>query len=340
MIKYQIKITDLDGNEQGEFENFKSLYFDHVLNREGSCKFKVRLSDNKLNTSMIQLGKREVHIYRENTKVWGGNIILLQGALSKNNDDVTIYAKGFFDLFKTRYTGALREFSSTDAGAIAWTLIDESQSLTDGDFSITESDIDTSVDRDRTYQYKNIYDAIIQLSEVKNGFDFEITAAKEFKVHYPHRGDDLSDSQVLEWGKNIEKISRFELDFSEPANQITVLGSGQGEAMNTATRTNTTMRSAYKLRQLIYPYKDVEGISFLEAKGDELLIKKAHVRSEYEVVQKAESYPTYGILQIGDWIRIKVSYNLLELFDVVKIRKQGVYVNGGKEVMVYNFQYN
>lgn len=340
MIKYQIVITDLDGNEQGEFENFKDLYFDHVLNREGSCKFKVRLSDSKLNTNMVQLGKREVYIYRDETKVWGGTMVFLQGGLSKGNDYVTIYAKGFFDLFKTRYTSALREFTSTDAGAIAWTLIDESQNLTDGDFGITESDIDTSVDRDRTYQYKNIYDAIIQLSEVKNGFDFEITAAKEFKVHYPYRGDDLSDTQILEWGKNIERIGRFEFDFTGPANQVIVLGSGQGEAMNTATRTNTTMRSAYKLRQLVHPYKDVEGASFLEAKGDELLIKKAHVRSEYEVFQKAESYPTYGILQMGDWVRMSVSYGLLELFDVVRIRKQGVYVNEGKEVMVYNFQYN
>ncbi len=337
MTNYEIQIKDLDGNVKGVFTNFTGLEFSHTLNREGYCKFTVSLSDDKVDGNMIQVGKREVYVYREGTRVWGGIMTMVDGSLTPNQDNMTVYAKGFMEYFKARYTDDSRIFSATDAGAIAWTLIDESQTLTNGDFGITEGTIETSVNRDRTYEYKNIYDAIVQLSEVQNGFDFEITAAKEFNVYYPQRGDDLSDSQIFKWGKNIKEVKRFLHDFSEPVNEVTVLGTG----LATATRTASQSKTDYNLRQLIYPYKDVEGVSFLEAKGDEILNRFARPNREYEIVQIPESYPTYGVVQMGDWVRIEVAYgNYLEIADVVRINQMIINVDKGLETITYNFQYD
>lgn len=337
MTDYEIQIKDLDGNIKGVFTNFQSLKFSHTLNREGYCRFTISLSDPKVDGNMIQIGKREVYVYREGTRVWGGILTMVEGALTSNNDMMTVYAKGFMEYFKARYTDDSRIFTSTDAGEIAWTLIDESQSLTNGSFGITEGTIETSVDRDRTYEYKNIYDAIVQLSEVNNGFDFEITAAKEFNVYYPMRGDDLSDSQILKWGKNIKEVKKFVHEFTEPVNEVTVLGTG----LAVETRTDSQSKTDYNLRQLIYPYKEVEGASFLQAKGDEILNKGKVPRREYEIVQIPESYPTYGVLQMGDWVRVEVSHgSYLEIADVIRINQMIINVEKGKETITYNFQYD
>lgn len=343
MINYKVVIADLDDNIIGEFENFTDLKFNHALNRESDCNFKISLSDPKANSAMLQVGRREVFIYRQEdgtaTKVWAGIMVNISGSLSEQDDKITVSALGYLSLFKQRVLTADRSFTATDAGLIAWTLIDESQSQTDGNFGITQGTIETSVDRDRNYdKYQNIYDLIVQLSEVENGFDFEITNAKEFNIYYPYRGDDLSENQILEWGKNIKSIS-FAYDFTDPANEVIVLGAGQGDAMETSTRTDTTLRSDYKLRQKIVSYKNVEGQTFLDAKGDKVLNQSKLVLREYNIVQVSESDPEYTTLQMGDFVRVRISYGGLEIDDVVRIIKITVNYQGGKEIVSYNFQY-
>lgn len=343
MIVYKVVIADLDDNIIGEFQNFSNLSFNHALNRESDCNFEISLTDEKANSQMLQVGRREVFIYRQDdgtaTKVWAGVMVDLSGTLDQKGDRVTVYAKGYLSLFKNRILLADRTFTATDAGTIAWTLIDESQSLTDGDFGITQGTIEASINRDRTYdKYKNIYEAIVQLSEVENGFDFEITNAKEFNVYYPYRGDDLSTNQILEWGKNIQSIS-FEHDFTDPANEVTVLGAGQGDAMETSTRVDTALRSDYKLRQMTYSYKDVSGQQFLDDKGDQVLAKHKQVIREYSVTQIPESDPLYTTLQMGDFVRVRVNRGFLQIDDVVRIIKISVKYDKGLETISYNFQY-
>jgi len=502
-MEYKIVIKNLTGDSLGEIVNYDKLTFTHVLNAEGSCQFEMSLTDP--NYQILAIGNRELYIYRDDDLVWGGSIIMASGTYGGTDETVTVYAKGFFDLLRARFTGYNREFIGIDAGEIVRQLLYETQNLTsqtnpllgtistvpvigghewvadtdlgrltyspqgsgtaitdyikstnfgfnipsnatingikiriktfqdgsgnldtevklviggaiqtvnrgtnsdvfddsfpyysyggeydlwDGgltpsiinssdfgvvfaytcdphhvavavdvtlcpeitvfytipltddykDFGITIGTIQTSVNRNRTYEYKCLYDAISELADVLYGFDFEVTDNKQFNVYYPSKGTDKSDNIIFEFGTNIDKID-FAQDFTEPANEVLVLGNGSGTAMVTSTVTDTNMRGQYKLRKAINSQKDVDDESYLEAVGQKQLNTYAYVVRQYKVTQKANTSPEYGDLSVGDWIRIRVNHGYLQIEDVVRIKTIQVDVESGKETIKYLFDY-
>lgn len=129
-----------------------------------------------------------------------------------------------------RFTAALREFAGTDAGTLAWTLIDEANS--DSDTLIRQGTIEATVARDRTYEHKNVGDAIVELTGVQDGFDFEVdpldpndAAGKlgEFNV-YAEQGEDRP-LVIFEYGadtlRNVASVTRTK---QRPINKVRVLG--------------------------------------------------------------------------------------------------------------------
>src|SRR4051812_2600637 len=102
MIDYKIVIKDLSGNALAEIDRYKSLRYQHVLNREGDCSFGVSINDEKLTGNLMQLGQREVYIYRGSDIVWGGVLLNEQGGITGKDDVVTFRAKGFFWYFTKR----------------------------------------------------------------------------------------------------------------------------------------------------------------------------------------------------------------------------------------------
>src|SRR5438045_1794653 len=107
-MNYQLIVKGTDGGVRGEFVQFQELDFKHVLNKEGDCSFKISVKDPNANTTMIQLGQREVYVYRDNTIVWGGLMIGLTGSLTGGDDVLTINCKGFLERVLYRSTGTGR----------------------------------------------------------------------------------------------------------------------------------------------------------------------------------------------------------------------------------------
>lgn len=335
---YKFKIKDSDGEEVGILKNARDRYFSIVLNREGEAKFTLDLKDEKATNQFISLLKNELVIEREEaTDVWGGQVDFYKAELNDREHCLEVSAKGYFNLLKQRYTGASRDFTATDAGEMAWTLIDESQNLADGDFGITEGTIQTSVNRDRLWEYKNIYEAIIDLSEVEDGFDFELTPAKTFNIYWPRKGSDKSDDQIFQWGKNIRAVALVK-DFTEPVNSITVLGSGFSPAMLTSTQTDTTSRSNYGLRQEIYPYKDVDIQGLLDDKALRLLDERKGPKHLLSLDQIPGTDPNWGEVDVGDWVRIRITYGFLNFNSVLRIQKMEIWITDeGEERIRYHF---
>src|SRR5690606_10924314 len=94
-------------------------------------------------------------------------------------------------------------FSGVDQALIAKGLIDYWQALPWGDYGIDTSSVATTgVTRDRTYaavEAHLIAQRLSELAAVIDGFDFSIDpATREFLVHYPGRGQDLTDSIIVD----------------------------------------------------------------------------------------------------------------------------------------------
>lgn len=336
MVTYKIVITDLAGTPLGEITDYKSLSFQKVLNREGDCIITAPIKSSSLNGNMLLLGQRDIYIYRNDDIAWGGRLLNKSGRITGGDDLITLASQGFMSLLKKRVTTDF--IDNTDAGEIVWTWIDTSQNLVNGDLGITKGTVVPSKNRQRLTENSSIYEEMIQLTEVKQGIDLEITQTKVYNSYYP-QGSDKSATVKFQLGKNIETIDWSE-DFSDPVNEAIVLGGGYGQSAITETRENTDLQEDYGLFQEVIPYKNVEETTLLQDKGDKEIIRRGLPRKQYTITQTPESEPDWTSLSLGDWVRVDVDYGVVSIHDAVRISTISVSYSNGIEVPSYSFIYD
>lgn len=263
----------------------KSYSFTEKLNAEPEASFTFsfeelkKMADRNQTTvlDIFTAALREIYINRNGTKIFYGVVTdfdVTPGGVGEKN--VTVKAMGFFGLFRKRLVGkGLEErYDTTDAGEIAWDLIDNSQ-LDDApysDWGITEGSITASKDRDRSYIFDNIYDSIRRLSNdnLKDGFDFEIDNTKAFNVYYPTKGQSrpnlvFDERTMASWKYHKGLI----LDM---ANAVYVLGEGFNEDIQFELReASTALRTPFGRLEEKIEARDVTEAATLQDKGDQRL---------------------------------------------------------------------
>ncbi len=260
----------------GEIKSFKNLLFNKRLNNYGQCSFDI-LVDDKDSNDLISLRENSIYVYLKtptgDVLVWSGEQVRRTGELKENGDDwANIICYDWLYLLKDRYTAKEVTYTKIDAGQIAWELINTSQAKTNGNFGIKKGIIDSTQDRDRTYNNQNIMEAIVNLSDVIGGFDFEITNEKIFNI-YTIKGEDLTNEVVLMYGSNFQNV-KIDEDFTNPCNNAIVLGEViDGEELSRADRYDPTSQSVYKLREQVLSADNVIDENTLNAKGDAMLYK-------------------------------------------------------------------
>jgi microcystin-dependent protein len=184
------------------------------------------------------------------------------------------------------WQGVTRSFRGADQADIAWQMIADTQALAGGALSITRgAAAATGQRRDRDYDPgKNLGEAITQLGQVQNGFEWEIDASRRFNLFYPQRG--RSTGLVLTYGRDIVEAARS-LDASAFANAIRFNGS------NNTTADELTVTSW-----------DPEQGRWDGQKSDPNLILQATVdqRAAYELADASTLTPAYQVTMVeGLW---------------------------------------
>lgn len=183
-----------------------------------------------------------------------------------------------------------------------------------GDFGITEGTIEATMNRDRGYYNQNIMEAIISLSNVISGFDFEITDTKEFNVA-SIIGEDKTNEVVLEYGHNISNVRIFE-DFINPVNRAIVLGEPTDDTnLARIERENTTLQETYKVREEVVSDMDISETDTFEEKGDAVLRKyeSALISLDIDTIKDPETDITD--FSLGDSVKLIIKdgiYNINE----------------------------
>lgn len=322
MITYKILVKDENGTNLGEFEKFRGLKFNKRLNNYGSCQFEVPVDEPKI-ASLISLRRYSIEVFRYDDEtgllIWAGEQASRQGSLDdKGGNWVQIICYDWLEQLNSRYTADEVTYEGIDAGQIAWDLIDDSQNQTNGDFGITEGTIEATQNRDRTYYNKNILEAIIELSNVINGFDFEINTSKVFNVKNII-GTDRSDSVILEYGINITSMRIME-DFSKIVNRAIILGdSGYiGDPLR-VERDDTGKQETYKIREALINETTTSESGTLQDKGDALIRKYENPLYKVSMGIARGGSPSIADFALGDVITLIVQsgiYNLNEQFRV------------------------
>lgn len=312
MIIYSIIVKDGSGDKVGEFDKFRNLKLGKRLNNYGACQFEVPVNSDKV-SSLIALRRYTVEVYRNEDLIWAGEQANREGNLKSDGDNwVTIYCYDWFEQLGQRYTASEVTFTGIDAGEIAWELIDTTQGDTNGDFGFTEGTIEATTNRDRTYYNKNIADAILELSSVINGFDFEINNSKVFNA-YVAIGVDRTDTVILEYGVNVTTV-RITDDFSKPVNRAIVLGDS-GDPMDPlrVERDDAGLQVLYKLRENLINEPTVSEVATLDDKGDALIRKYGNQLIKLSMGIVRSTTPTIVDFALGDIIRIKINTGIYDI---------------------------
>lgn len=299
----------------GEIANFRNLKFGKRLNNYGTCSFDIQVDDLIAN-ALISLCQYSVWIYRVtstgNVLVWSGEQRRRTGKVVENHDDwCTIYCYDWLYALKDRYTAQSATYSNVDAGLIAWQMINTSQLKTNGNLSITKGTIATTQDRDRTYQNQNIMEAIINLSDVIGGFDFEITDDRVFNV-YTVKGTDLTESLILEYGRNLQNATIDE-DFTNPCNNAIVLGEvTDATDLSRVDRPDSTTQVKYKLREMVLSSDNVVDQNTLSEKGDAMLYKYQEplIKVTFEVIRGTINVTQFSL---GDLVRLIIKKGIYNI---------------------------
>jgi hypothetical protein len=282
---YKIEFYRLDvENEQfvflGECESFTDLYYDNVLNDVGSCSFNISIYDHYASSVYLRRMSTIVVIKKNNTCVWFGPIADVIGSYSNIDGHVNVTAYSYLYFFKFRNTAKSKIYSQIEQCEIAWDLINDSQNQTNGTLLVTEGLNPTSNKRDRTYETYTISEALINLTNIIDGFDFSFEPVFDadnrlssvlFNSYYPMKGTDRSDLGKLEIGINISAIT-FDT-ISSLYNAITVEGAGTGVPIIYEDE-DEDFQKAYSRIEGYEKASDISEYDSLEKHGDKLLSER------------------------------------------------------------------
>jgi hypothetical protein len=158
-------------------------------------------------------------------------------------------------------------------------------------------------------------EAIIGLSDVQDGFDFEITDEdKEFNT-YIVKGEDKTDSIVLEYGKghNIDTVKIIE-DFTHPSNRAIVLGEVIGEeTLQRIERNDTSSQSEYLLREYMTSENEASELANFQDKGDAINQKYGQPLSKLDVKLTKGSNPSITEFDVGDTVIARILSGIYDI---------------------------
>ncbi len=271
-------------------------------NRPGAIAFSLPLDHSKTVQANIEEGVHEVVVKREGAVAFVGPVLTVM-----EDDSVStllVGGEGIMSYLRRMHITELLSFSAStdDQFDIARALIEHHQNKGGGNFGIDTTAVTTSGrKRDRTYKraaQKNIYEAVIELSEVDDGFDFDFNPLnREFDLFYPKRGRRRSD--IVFDKRNIRKFKR-QRDATSQGSQL--IGKFTDELIVTAQDSGAVAK--YGLTQRVIVHKDVDVV----ATATDLVVDASRVwRDVPNLIELTVNTtdPQLFTYELGDEVKVK-----------------------------------
>ncbi len=346
-MKYHCFIIDTSTQRKVEIP-FSSIQIVDELNKGKQCTItmsyeavrKIAAVYGQSVHFLLSGALREITVEKDTSRIYYGVISDLSLQQNQQGDiGLTIASVGFFSLFAKRRTGVKRVFTNTDAGQIAWTIINESQQsdLPYSNFGITQGLIQTSVSRDRTFRFASVKDEIEQMSNLnlKNGFDLEINDLKQFNVYYPQKGQDrpqivLDEENILSWRYRKPLILSL-------ANKVHVVGNGFNDDVLYVTRESSSdYKTTFKLLEEVVSERDVITSATLQDKGDRFLLDNQSPRVELQLTHLDDELDVLTY-EVGDSVRVQIAE--LEIANISKrIYKRSMQISDPQTIVTLDLK--
>jgi hypothetical protein len=339
MSEYKYILWDFRTGQKEILPEALNRSYSYQLNRAGKASFSLPLTTERLQRFPLYIGVTRLLIYRATKLIWAGVVWEITEDAQDDEGTVNVQCVEIFHILsEKRYTS--NTYTTTDAGTIAWGLINTTQGLTGGNLGITQGTIQVTQNRDRAYLDEKIGEKIIQLTEVINGFDFEITPSVKtntlgvFNV-YSKRGSTLNTFR-LEYGEglknNIQSWSR-KRTLSDMYNSVVVEGEGLGDARLTSTETDTALITAIGLLEGRIQEKSVNQQTTLDTRADEFIRVRKTEQPLYDITVN-NAYDDFGKYDVGDIVPVRIKYGYIDMNTTMRIYGIDVKISdAGEEVI-------
>lgn len=247
-------------------------------------------------------------------------------------------------------TGSQQTWTQVDQTAIGWGLIQQTQNARGpdntaatggGSLGITDASSPTGKLRDRTYELEDEIAAKIQeLSEVEDGFEWDILAPDPFRLEYttwyPRRGMDRG--VLLELGGAVRGLSR-DVDSGDYANAVRLRGKapdGGGAEPAVQQRYAPDLLTAPEGRWERVITTDITTDSGLSDRADWLLAEAGVVPVSYSFDMKRGWWQGPEHCWVGDPCLVKVYSGRLRVDTVLRVNQMDFTPDkdGGEAVQV------
>jgi hypothetical protein len=277
----------------------------------------------------VDEARRSLIVERDGVIVWAGVVWL--SPYEDTNQTRSVQAAELWSYFRKRVVDYSQTFAATDQLAIAQSLITKAQASSGGNIGVTVGAETSGIVRDRIYnryELKPVGEAVEQLAEVQNGFDFAIDPAwisgalvATLRLSYPRRGRNYRETgHVFELGRNMIKFE-WPSDGTRAANKVWATGNGEGDAMLITSASDASQLApvssggaGYPLLETVFANKDVSVQSTLDAAAQGRLATTATPVVLPKITVRADVDPILGSYITGDAARIIIPPNVSPRF--------------------------
>lgn len=298
-----------------------NVSYEHALNTAGSFSASLKLGDKRIaqldSEATTTPTRTAIYVDRNGEIVWGG--IIWSRNYSSENSTLQLGGLSFESFGAKHHIRPSADYAQVDQLSIARDLWFRMSNLPGANIGVVLGTELSGRLRDRTYlgyELKPVLEAIEQLSQVNDGFDWRIHAyydgaglpAKRMEFGYPRFGKPAVETGfVFEYPGNVISYTWPE-DGRASATHVYTVGSGQEYDMIITTATNSAWIAGGGARlEDVTTYKDVTRLSTLQAHAIRDLAERAPVPSVPELTVTAHGDPEFGTYGVGDGFKLEIS---------------------------------
>jgi hypothetical protein len=333
---YELELSDLNGSVIIASLPFDDLRYGFTLDGLPWAEFSIDMWRPEATTTNLAEGQREVRIRRDGVLVWGGYLWTTE--VSTDTLMVRCQCEGWFSMFYHRLLDQDKIFEDVEQFDIAWQVLNYTQGLTDGNLGVTRGpEANSGQVKTKKYRYwerQNVGEAINELSEMHDGFDYDIAPNKVFHMYYPRRGVLLGTNFELDVNASNVYVLR---DAKELATEVHGIGGGEEKATCIAVVVDTGARATYKLRQTAEDFGEIKHFNTMVKRTTRFLNNhKAPTRQpQIGVVLTPPDLLNFGL---GDRGTVIASAGFLQINAVHRIIAIEVFLDQtGVEVVTVHF---
>lgn len=228
MATWQFVMGPASGGHDVAVTKARSRSLGFKLTEAHECSLSMD-ADQPAATYITELAT-DLHAIRDGQILYRGRIgPTADSGDDKSGDTIDIKSFDYRELLKRRrlYEGMTLSYTTISQEGIVWGMVSDTQNAAGGALGLVQGpNFYTGVVRNRTYTLgDSIGERIQELSEVDNGFDWDIIPYNQtymaLNVYYPQRG--ANKGVVLEYGGLIRAYQR-EVDPGNYSNAIRITG--------------------------------------------------------------------------------------------------------------------